>query len=346
MSGALIVLQPGLQTTVQDLGRHGYQKQGIPVSGALDLEALAAANAVVGNARGTAALEMALTGPTLEVAADSVRVAVAGGSADLQILAIGSQPRQIPPLQSVRLVRGDRLRIAAVTGSAVAYLAIEGGIDVPPFLGSRSTYVRGGYGGFEGRALCDGDQLPLARATAVERDEMTIDGLDLMPQTHVRLVLGPQHDDFTPEAITSLTTQTYVVTREADRMGLRLDGPKLDHTKGHNIVSDGIGPGAIQVPGNGLPIILLSDRQTAGGYPKIASVISADLPGLGRVLPGARLSFEIVSIETAESAARAHEAMLRSLPDRLAPLRNAQPDSQRLMAINLISGVTTGLVDH
>lgn len=339
MSPALKVIQSGLQTTVQDLGRVGHQKLGIPVSGALDSTALRAANIVVGNAPGTAGLEMALGGPTLEVMADSIRVCVAGGTTELQIQMEGAEPRRIPPLESVRLVRGARLRIGAVAGSAVAYLAIAGGLDLPPFLGSLSTYVRGGFGGLEGRALRDGDLLPLAKNEAPDTGDCRLARFPLLPSTTVRVVLGPQHEDFTPEAIATLTSTEYVVTREADRMGLRLDGAKLDHTKGHNIVSDGIAPGAMQVPGNGLPIVLLADRQSTGGYPKIATVISADLPGLGRVTPGAKIRFAAIPVAEAEAARRALETEIAGLAARLEPVGAAEPDLARLLSANLISGV-------
>jgi biotin-dependent carboxylase-like uncharacterized protein len=339
MTAALEVLQPGIMTTVQDLGRVGYQRLGIPVSGALDSIALRAANMVVGNAPGAACLELALTGPTLMVLADSVRVAVAGGRTELQLVTDVGEPRRVGPLESVRLVRGERLRVGSPATSAVAYLAVEGGLDVPPFLGSRSTYVRGGFGGLEGRALREGDMLPLAAATAEERAERRLEGLDLLPETHVRVVPGPQDDDFSAEAIRALTETEYTVTREADRMGLRLDGERLPHTRGHNIVSDGIAPGAIQVPGNGLPIVLLADRQSTGGYPKIATVISADLPGLGRVSPGARLRFRAVTVAEAEAARRALEARIGALAGALVSVRGAGPDLARLHSANLVSGV-------
>lgn len=342
MSASLKVIAPGLQTTVQDLGRFGHQRLGIPVSGALDTTALRAANIVAGNAPGVAGLEMAMAGPTLEVVADSVRVAVAGGTTELQITGADGEARRVPTLQSVRLVRGDRLRVGSVAGSAVAYLAIEGGLELPPFLGSLSTYVRGAFGGLDGRALRDGDVLPLAAPGAPERTEVRLTGLQLLPLARVRVVLGPQHEDFTAEALERLVATDYTVTREADRMGLRLDGAKLDHVKGHNIVSDGIAPGAIQVPGNGLPIVLLADRQSTGGYPKIATVASADLPGLGRVSPGARIRFEVVPVAKAEAARRELEAMIADLAGRLEPAGGGELDPEKLMSLNLISGVVDG----
>ena len=339
MNPTLKVIQPGLQTTVQDLGRIGGQRFGIPVSGATDAVALRVANVVVGNAQGTAGLEIALMGPTLEVVADSVRVAVAGGTAEIEVTALDGTIRRIPALQSVRLMRGERLRVGAIPGSAVAYLAVAGGLDLEPFQGSLSTYVRGAFGGLEGRALREGDLLPLRRRQAEERGEMRLAVFDLVPQSHVRVVLGPQDDYFTAAAIQTFLSQPYTVTREADRMGLRLDGPVLTHAKGYNIVSDGIAPGAIQVPGNGLPIILLADRQSTGGYPKIATVASVDLAALGRASPGLKLTFEAISVEVAQQLRREQGQRLAALAGQLEPARTTAFDLARLLSENLVSGV-------
>jgi biotin-dependent carboxylase-like uncharacterized protein len=339
MSGSLRVVQPGVRTTVQDLGRIGAQRLGIPVSGALDPVALRAANTVVGNPQSTAGLEMAALGPTLEVEAESARVAVAGGNAPILIERCDGSRREVPPLESIRLVEGDRLRIGAITGAAVAYLAVEGGLALPPFFGSLSTYVRGGFGGLHGRALAAGDRLPLVMAAVEARTELRLDRFDLAPAATVRIVLGPQADYFTPEAMAALLGAPYVVTREADRMGLRLEGPHLAHAKGYNIVSDGIAPGSIQVPGSGQPIVLLADRQTTGGYPKIATVISADLAALGRVLPGMGLRFTAVTVAEAQAARRALEAEMGALTRRLESARPDGPDLNRLYDANLVSGV-------
>ncbi len=339
MSAAFKVIHPGLSSTVQDLGRTGGQRFGIPVSGAADTMALRAANVVVGNAQDTAGLEIALMGPVFEVLAESVRVAVAGGQASLEITGGDSVVRRVPALQSARLTRGERLRVGAVPGSAVACLAVEGGFDLAPFQGSLSTYVRGAFGGFEGRALIEGDVLPLRLRDVEIRAEVRLPGLDLTPQSRVRVVLGPQDDYFTPQALETFLGSVYTVSREADRMGLRLDGPKLAHAKGYNIVSDGIAPGAIQVPGNGLPIILLADRQSTGGYPKIATVISIDLPGLGRASPGAKLTFEAVTVGEAQALRRELGHRLRALASELLPARADGVDLARLLSENLVSGV-------
>jgi biotin-dependent carboxylase-like uncharacterized protein len=339
MTAGLRVVSPGLMTTLQDLGRPGFQRLGIPVSGALDPISLRAANVIVGNAAATAALEIAYQGPTLAVEADSVRVALAGVGAPLDILDESGAAQRVPALTSVRLRRGERLRVGALSGGAVAYLAVEGGFAIEPVLGSRSTYARGGIGGFAGRAIAAGDVLPLCGDTAAEREERMLPSLDLARPSRFRLVLGPQDDYFTEAAIRTLQEASYTVSPATDRMGMRLEGPLLAHAKGFNIVSDGIGPGAIQVPGNGLPIVLLADRQTTGGYPKVAAVISADLPALGRLTPGAKVAFQAVSIDEAEAARREMAARIADMEASVMPARREGViDEAKLMAANLVSG--------
>ena len=336
---ALRVMAPGLMTTVQDEGRTGFQSLGVPVSGALDRVSLAAANLLVGNPPGAAALEIAYQGPTLAVEAGSVRLGVAGAQAPIDVVSENGRTARVPPWQSFRLLRGEQVRIGALTGSAVAYLAVEGGFDLPPVLGSRSTLVRARIGGIEGRALQADDRLALLQSDAPEREEVQLDGIDLTPPPRFRVVLGPQDDYFTREAIATLLEATYTVTPASDRMGMRLEGPTLAHAKGFNIVSDGIAPGSIQVPGNGLPIVLLADRQTTGGYPKIATVISADLPALGRLAPGAKIAFAAVSVEEAQALRRSLAADMAGLAQRLAPVANrAGIDAGKLMSANLVSG--------
>jgi biotin-dependent carboxylase-like uncharacterized protein len=342
MTAALEVISPGLSTTVQDVGRFGLQRLGVPVSGALDLIALAAANVVVGNAAAMAGLEMLYQGVVLSVAADSVRLAVAGGGARLEIDA-GEGGRRVGALESVTLKRGDRVKVVIAGPGIVAYLAVEGGLSLEPHLGSRSTYLRARLGGIEGRALAAGDRVPLAREAASARAEQRLPGVGLPVGERVRVVLGPQDDHFRPEAIEILTSSPYRVSPSSDRMGLRLVGAELPHISDYNIVSDGIAPGAIQVPGDRLPIVLLSDRQTTGGYTKIATVISADLPLLGRVGPGATVRFEQVSLVAATAIRRALEAEILSWHGRLLPAGMAGAvDADLLLAENLVSGVIDG----
>jgi biotin-dependent carboxylase-like uncharacterized protein len=344
MTAALRVVAPGLMTTLQDLGRPGYQRLGVPVSGALDPLSFRAANLLVGNGAGVGALEIAYQGPTLSVDADSVRIAIAGGHAPIDILKpSGEVSRSLAPFQSGRLVGGEVVRMGALAGSAVAYLAVEGGFDIAPVLGSQSTLTRAAIGGFKGRALQAADVLPLKHAAAAERDERILAALDLAPRKRVRIVLGPQDDHFTSAGLRTLLTSTYTVSRATDRMGMRLEGPPLEHSsKGYDIVSDGIALGSIQVPGNGLPIILLADRQTTGGYAKIATVVSADIPTLGRLAPGASIAFEAVGIEVAEAAARRLARDIAAMAAGVASVRRPSDlDWTRLMAENLVSGVVS-----
>jgi biotin-dependent carboxylase-like uncharacterized protein len=222
-----------------------------------------------------------------------------------------------------------------------ACLAVAGGIEVAPVLGSRSTYVRAGLGGFRGRALREGDVLALGPAAAGNGPELRLPGIDFPLPESVRIVLGPQDDHFTGEALATLLADTFTVTPASDRMGLRLAGTRLPHSRGYNIVSDGIAPGSIQVPGDGLPIVLLADRQTTGGYPKIATVASADLPGLGRIGPGARVRFVATTVAAAEELRRSLEAEMATWAARLEPAgAGAALDPARLYTDNLVSGVT------
>jgi biotin-dependent carboxylase-like uncharacterized protein len=342
MDPALRVLAPGLLTTVQDLGRVGYQHLGVAVSGALDPVSLCAANVLVGNAPGAGALEVAYVGPTLVVDADSVRLAFAGANATIEILpneSAGTGMR-IGSMRTIRLRRGEVARIGSLSDAAVLYVAIEGGLEIEPVLGSVSTYVRGGLGGWQGRALVAGDRLPLRRNMAIERGESRIQGLDLNPPPRFRAIPGPQSDYFSEEAINQLFEGQYTVCAGSDRMGMRLEGPKLDHVRGFDIVSDGVAPGSIQVPGSGQPIVLLADRQTTGGYPKIATVVSADLPALGRVPIGRQIAFEQVTIDAARALRRRLVDEIERLGERIEPLGGGEPDvTAHLLGSNLISGV-------
>lgn len=346
MPPGLKVLSSGLCTTVQDLGRFGRQALGVPVSGALDGLALRLANALVGNPPGMAALEILLSGPTFEVVADRVRLALAGDGASL-LLAGGATAAG---WQSCTLLRGDVFRIAVGRQSALgrqsacAYLAVEGGIAVPLVLSSASTYVRAGLGGFEGRALRRGDIVPLAIESAPERAESRLPAPPPADtERPIRVVLGPQQEYFTDDAVATLLGAEFRISQSADRMGMRLDGPALRHRQGWDIVSDAIATGAIQVPGSGQPILLLADHQTTGGYPKIATVASVDLPAVGRRRPGDSIRFQAVAVEEAEELARDQDRQLAALMAMLEPVAEANAiDLGMLYAGNLISGVVSG----
>jgi biotin-dependent carboxylase-like uncharacterized protein len=336
---ALRVVSAGFYPTVQDLGRYGAQRLGVPTSGALDPLALRMANALVGNDEGEAGLEIRLIGPTIEVAADDVRVALVGTEAPIEVLAPGSGVR-VAPGRSVRLSRGVRFRVGAVKDTSCCYLAVAGGFDLPAPFGSKSTYVRSAIGGLEGRPLRDGDELPLVRGAAPQGPDRILPMVGkLYGAGAVRIVLGPQDGWFTTHALEVLLSGSYEVSRHADRMGLRLEGPELEHARGFNIVSDGIASGAIQVPGSRKPIILLADHQTTGGYPKIATIISADLPRVGRLRPGAKLGFRAVGVAEAEELRRTQEALLARVLNGVRDVEGAPPISvSALHRDGLLSG--------
>jgi biotin-dependent carboxylase-like uncharacterized protein len=342
MTPGLKVLSPGLHTTVQDLGRAGYQNIGVPVSGALDGFGLRLANALVGNPQETAALEILASGPTLEVATDTARLALVGIDASLGIG--GESPRVVAAGQSVTVQQGDIVQIALGRQSACCYLAVEGGIAVPRVLGSAATYVRAALGGLNGRALQRGDVVPLATACVSERTELRAPAPIPVPADQpIRVVLGPQQKCFRKEAFATLLGAEFRVSKDADRMGMRLDGPVLQHRRGWDIVSDAIATGSIQVPGSGQPIVLLADHQTTGGYPKIATVISADLPRLARCRPGDPLRFVSVELEAAEEMCREAEREFAELVGVLEPAPSEiELDIGSLYGENLISGVITG----
>jgi biotin-dependent carboxylase-like uncharacterized protein len=336
MKPALHVIAPGLWTTVQDLGRPGFQHLGIPVGGALDPISLRAANILVGNPSGNGALEVAYLGPTLEVEADEVRLSLVGMKAVIEILpdVRASSGERIGTLRSVKLRRGEALRIGALSGGSVLYVAVEGGFNIPPVLGSISTCVRGGFGGWQGRQLAAGDRLPLCRTLASAGEELRLDGLDLAPPPRFRALPGPQSDLFSEQELAAFFASQYTVSAQSDRMGMRLKGHPLVHNRGTDFVSDAVAPGSIQIPANGEPIVLLADRQTTGGYPKIATVISADLPALGRLAAGAKIAFDPVTLDTAETARRKLLAEIDSLHQRIVPLR---PSSARSPAASAVA---------
>lgn len=342
MTPALNILRPGLMTTVQDLGRAGYQRLGIAVGGGLDPVALRAANAVVGNAPGVGALEVLYFGPVFEVEADSVRLSFAGADAAVEILPDASAKSGIPveTMRSVVVKRGEVVRVGSLSGGAVLYIGVEGGFDIEPAMGSVSTNIRGGIGGWQARALVGGDRLPLRRVRATDRGEYRIDGLRLQAPKRVRVMLGPQNDHFDKSEIAKFFDSEYIVSTGSDRVGMRLFGEAIRHARGYDIASDAIAPGSIQIPGNGQPIVLLADRQTTGGYPKIATVISADLPALGRLSIGARVGFEPVTIEEAQALRRELLADIEALASRIVPVERSDAEVIPLLHdYNLISGV-------
>lgn len=331
------VVTPGFHSTIQDDGRRGFPQVGVPLAGALDRDGYRLANALVGNSAGAACLEIMGSGPVFEVAASSARVALIGGDS----LLIDGKDKPIPPGRSVRVRKGETLRVKFGGEAVCAYLAVEGGFDVPLCLGSRSTYSRAGFGGVAGRPLRNGDVLHGFSDDVAVRDEAAYAALrELGLDQPIRVVLGPQQDYFTDAAVAALLDGSYTITPASDRMGFRLAGPELQHKGDYNIVSDGIVPGSIQVPGSKLPIILMADAQTSGGYPKIATVISADLPRLGVRGAGRAVRFEAVSREEAETIARAaHKRLLSVIADIRTVSEAGAIDIEALYNQNLIDGM-------
>ena len=304
------VLHPGLLTTVQDLGRTGYQRFGVSVSGAVDPRSAAVANILAGNPDGEAVLECTVLGPQLRFDAPAV-IAVTG--ADLGPTLDGVP---VENYRALRVQAGQTLRFTGPKCGCRAYLAVSGGLDVPEVMGSRSTYMKAKIGGWHGRKLEKGDVLPL-RAPGTE--PKALENRAIAPEFRgrseytLRVVMGPQDDAFTPGGVSAFLSGVYTVTPEFDRMGCRMEGPEIEHAGSADILSDGIAFGAVQVPDSGQPIVMLADRQTTGGYTKIANVISADFRILGQLKSGDRVRFEKVSLAAAQEALLAQRASLRLL---------------------------------
>ena len=295
----ITVVKPGWLTTVQDMGRYGYQQYGMPVSGPMDRRSHVIANRLVGNRDQEAALEITLKGPELLFETAAV-VAVTG--ADLSP-SIDSVP--LPLWTSVPVRAGSRLTFGSRRSGARCYLAIAGGIDVPVVLGSRSTHVSSRTGGLNGRALAPGDCLMGGKP---DRQRATIGRAlpeRLRPRDSTRATLrilpGPQHSSFAPQAFDGLIANPYRLSSQSDRMGYRLEGPRLARVRAEARISDGTALGAIQVPPDGQPILLMADRHTTGGYPIIAVVISADLHLAGQLLPGETVSFKPITLPEAQA---------------------------------------------
>ena len=303
------VLEPGPLSTVQDAGRFGQLRFGIPPSGAIDRFAFVVANRLVGNREDAAVLECTLVGPTL-VFESACTVAVTG--AEMPVRRNGAEASRWATL---RVQPGDVLKLGTARAGLRAYIAVSGGIDVPPVLGSRSTYLRGKLGGLSGRALQKADRLGVLPGAEVRAWRLALRALPTYPaEVSVRVVLGPQHERFTAEGIEQFLLGTYVMLPQSDRMGARLSGPRIGHARGHDIVSDGIALGAVQVPGDGQPIVLLNDRQSTGGYTKAATVCSFDIGRVGQLRPGQRLHFEAVTIGEAHAMLRASAHAMAQLP--------------------------------
>lgn len=340
MSGLIEIVQPGIATTVQDSGRVGHRHHGMPLSGWLDGPLAQAANALLGNPLDHAVLELRGMGTELRVKAGPVRVALSGRIGATCLRADGARSA-LPAWHSATLREGDRLLLGPAD-SGCAYLAVAGGLLMAPQLGSRSSYWRAGLPGVLGRALRPGDELPCGAWTLTDPREWRTRSPWTAGDGAVRVLFGPQQDHFSPETIARFLSETWEATTAQDRMGLRLLGKPLAHTSAAaaDIVSDGVTPGAIQVPASGQPIVLLADGQTVGGYPKIATVISADLPRLAHLKPGTRIRFEAVDLDQAQRALKdERQRWLRWFAGRETYLPPGTVDEAALYGSNLISGM-------
>ena len=302
------VLQPGMFTTVQDLAREGFGPMGVSPSGAADAVSLRVGNLLVGNSPGTAGLEMTLLGGTF-LFPEGATVVLAGADfgSTLDGVAVGTWT-------AVLVRSGQTLQVGATRGGARCYLCVRGGIAVEPFLGSASTHVLSGLGGFKGRALQKGDVLATGtlgrRAMSKKLSGAAL--AMLAPRKTLRVTPGPQRDWFDGAAQELFEGSIYRVTEEANRMGLRLAGAAIERANGRELISEGVALGAVQIPESGQPIILFVEQQTAGGYPKIANVISADFHSLGQLRPRDEVRFEMVSFEAARRLFIEQETLLGS----------------------------------
>lgn len=319
-AGSIHVVRPGLLTTVQDGGRWGFQALGVPVAGPMDPFAHRLANALAGNPRTAAILEITIVGPELEFDDERV-VAVTGARFIITI-----DGRAVAPNRAFVVSPGSRVQFGERQAGARAYLAVGGGIDAPAVLGSRATHVPSGMGGWQGRALARGDRLPLGPTTSrpFALSDTRSDGLqpddggparsghDADP-SRIRVLAGPDRHRFAAGALETLASDSYRVSADSDRMGFRLSGPRLAHAHGADIVSDPTPLGTLQVPASGQPLLLMADRPTSGGYARIATVISADVGIAGQAVPGDRLAFDVVTPAEAIRALIAREQRMLAL---------------------------------
>ena len=332
----LVISAIGPASSVQDGGRHGAQRYGLTPSGAMDRLALATANCLLGNELFVAAVEIGPFGAAFTAREGAVRVALAGASRNADI-----SGRAVALDTSMTLADGETLTLGFARGGAFSYLAIEGGIAGEPMFGSLAVNARAGLGSPYPRPLQAGDELQTTAASGLA--ERRID-LPPLVEGPIRVVMGPQDDEFGEDAINLFLDSEWKISATSDRMGYRLEGPVIKHLHGHNIVSDGTVDGSIQVPGNGAPIVLMPDRGTSGGYPKIATVITADFGRFAQIPAGRGFRFMAVSMAEAQSEARQFAQLLRSLPDRVRPIETFDLNIEALQDAN-VAGAAVSAID-
>jgi len=292
------VVKPGFFTTVQDLGRHGFLRYGVPLSGAMDEFSLRLANMLVQNNPKDACFEITLNGPELEALGDT-DIAITGGDISPKV-----NGQEVDMWKTLKISEGDIISFGKVRSGCRAYLSVRGGVNVPSVLGSRSTYVRCEIGGIQGRQLKAGDFIEGFDSAKPLDFKLSLPEVfipEFTDEAHVEVVLGPQLWCFTEKGVETFLSNAYTVSLEADRMGYRLEGPTIEHKAYGDMISDAILPGAVQVPPNGRPIVTMQDAQTTGGYAKIAAVVTSDLYVLGQAEPRDRVFFHSVSLQKAHS---------------------------------------------
>jgi 5-oxoprolinase (ATP-hydrolysing) subunit C len=332
----LVVASIGPASSVQDGGRHGAQRYGLTPSGAMDRLALAAANCLVGNAIFAAAIEIGPFGAAFTAREGAVRIALSGAPRNADI-----SGRTVAFDTSMTLADGETLTLGFARGGSFSYLAIEGAIAGEPMFGSLAVNARAGLGSPYPRPLQAGDELQTKAASGAT--ERRID-LPVALEGPIRVVMGPQDDEFGDAAKQLFLDSEWKISATSDRMGYRLEGPVLKHLHGHNIVSDGTVNGSIQVPGNGAPIVLMPDRGTTGGYPKIATVITADLGRFAQTPAGTGFRFRAVGMAEAQDELRKFVTLLRTLPDRLRAIENFDLNIEALQDAN-VAGHAVSAVD-
>lgn len=311
----LKVVKPGLLTTIQDAGRYGYRKDGIIVSGAMDAHALKAGNMLVGNTAEEAGIECTLMGPFLLFEAGQL-VAITGADLSAEVDGI-----PVPMWRPIYIDKGAILSFGQARSGCRTYLTVHGGFDLPKVLGSYSTYLRAGFGGFEGRALKTGDLIPFKSAAP---DLKAGFNWSLSPKMYqrpedevIRVIKGPEFDEFHEKSIAAVLTEKFKISKEADRMGYRLEGAELKLKKKQEMLSSAVTFGTVQVTAEGNPIVLMADHQTTGGYPRILQVVSVDLGKLAQFQTGDFLSFEIITLAQAEALLISAELEFKQLKQTL-----------------------------
>lgn len=336
--GNIKIIKPGLFTTIQDRGRWGYERHGIPVAGAMDDFSLRVANILVGNHQYQGALECTLLGPEIRFNCNEV-ISITGANMSPRI---GGEP--VPMWTSILVKDGSTLSLSNGSDGIRTYIGFSRGLDVPEIMGSKSTFTRGQLGGYKGRKLFSGDEIGLGHRDLSQWGSYLPS--NFIPiykeEENIRIILGPQDDYFTQDAIETFFNSRYTITSESDRMGYRLDGPQIVHKNGADIISDGIVFGSIQVPGHGSPIIMMADRATTGGYTKIATVINPDLPKLAQMVPGNSIYFNSISLGKAHEIYRDYE---RNFTEIKAILDNNKFQFNKIRKLNLKIKELTYTVD-